>query len=90
MQNFKTILKAGAIAVVLAMTTSVSRAYLSEDTFGVNFYISLDEAGNGAVIGAGDVLGSDPYILATSPSALESISGMSTLRYTTPNGFSVT
>jgi hypothetical protein len=99
MRKLQNVLKVGGIAVVLALTTVVSHAQNNGTQVALNdlnFYVSLDENGNGSIIGAGDVLGYDPFPLTTpyvgsNPGLfLESLSGMTTLRYQTPNGYTVT
>lgn len=100
MQKLENFLKVGGIAVALALTTVVSPAQGNNGTQvplnDLNFYVQLNESGNGSIIGAASVLGFDPFPLTTpyvasSPGLfLDSLSGITTLRYQTPNGYTVT
>jgi hypothetical protein len=79
MRKLSIIMQAGGIAVVLALTTAISRAQPG----GLDVAGIIDENGNGSIVGAGDVLGVDPYPLPWGL-ALESLSGLTTVRYTLP------
>lgn len=94
MRKLDNILKVGGIAVALAVTTVVSHAAIYTPPIPINqlgFYAQIDENGNGAIIGAGSVLGYDPFPLTTpyvgsNPGLVHDFypGGGTTLRYALP------